>query len=403
MFTRKNIFLCVALFYTLYIIFPLFSDVMRFPVWLPSMLSTVVMIQLFPNALKNKMMYWFGVYAIVLTFFVIIGKPLTIGIGTVADSKKIFIEFAYILPTLCLFSIFYYLKDYHLIKKYVSWSTIILFISFVVAVPLMIRYNSLREALAKQSETFDVPGLPSYSLMHAYTLFVPVVCFYHKYTSGKWKLIGFAALLALFFVVYSTFVTTSLIIMIVIMFFAYTYNDRQRSLYWLFLFLTAIVLYVFYEAGLLVDLIDWIQPFFAGTPVEPKLENVRNILLEGQITGGTIVERQRLHGISWNSFLDNPFWGTSIVGSHSSLLDRFGGMGMIAGIPFLMIFITFFNSFKKMLCSPNVRAFFTIGAIAGFMFLYEKGNWGAESWFFFMVLMPMGLYVADGRDVERQE
>ena len=102
------------------------------------MLSVAVMFALYPKAFSNNMMTWFWIYAGVLGIYVIIGKPLTIGIGSVADNKKIFIEFAYILPAIGIFSIFDYLKDFELAKKYFIWSNIILYASFVVAVPLML-------------------------------------------------------------------------------------------------------------------------------------------------------------------------------------------------------------------------------------------------------------------------
>ena len=390
MWSRKNLFLFIALFYTLYIIFPLFADIVNIPVWLPSILSSALMIVLFPKAFCNKTIYWSSAYAVVLAFFVLIGKPLTIGIGTVADNKKIFIEFAYILPAISIFSIFLYLKDFQLTKKYVTWSTLILYVSFIVAVPLMIRYNSLREALSEQSETLVIPGLPGYSLMHAYPLFLIPICYMMRVVKGIKQLLAICALFALCFVIYSTYVTTSYVIMLAILTMTLTYKDNRSPIYWLLIFF---VIYILYEMGVFLSLLDAISPYFNGTAVARKIDDIRSSMTKGEITGATITGRQRLHEISWDSFFSNPFWGTSVVGGHSSLLDRFGGMGVLGGVPFMMIFVSFYKEFKKILYKKDNRYFFMLGVIAGLIYLYVKGNWGAASWLMLTVMMPMALWV----------
>ena len=144
--------------------------------------------------------------------------------------------------------------------------------------------------------------------------------------------------------------------------------------------------------GFFISLIDWAMPYFERTPVEKKLLDFKQSMMEGRLTGGTITSRQNLHSISWNSFFQNPIFGTSIVGGHSSILDRLGGMGMVTGIPFLMIFISFFQQMRKLFNTNLAKAYFKIGLVAGFVYLYMKGLWGCESWLMYVVLMPMGLF-----------
>lgn len=391
---RKSIFLYTALFYTLYVIFPLFGDIAKLPVWLPSILTVVVLLLLYPRAfLNNKVMKWFWVYAVVLGLYVIIGKPLTIGIGTVADNKKIFIEFAYILPTIGIFSIFGNLKDYNLTKKYITWSLIILYSSFVVAVPLMVQFHSLREALRNQDETLTIPGLPNYSLMHAYTLFMPAVCYAIKKNAGSKRWLWIAGLVMLIFVVYSTFVTTSLIIALAIIVLAFTNNGRRLSSIWFTMGGLALLLFILYESGALFALLDVVYPWFKGTSVESKLNDFRASLIEGELQGGSITVRERLHDKSWEAFFTNPIWGEPDVGGHSSILDRFGGLGIIGGLPFLMIFISFYQLINKWFLHGRSKYFFILGFYAGITYLYMKGLWGGESWLMLMVMMPMTLWV----------
>lgn len=391
--TRQYIFLITSLFYTLYIIFPLFGDVIQFPVWFPSVVTTAILIILYPLAFKNKITLWFLIYAAVLLSFVLIGKPLTIGIGSVVDKKKILIEFAYIIPSISVFSVFYYLRDYKLTKTYVTWSTIILYASFIVAIPLMIKYSSLRVALSEEAETLVIPGLPSYSLMHAYTLFLPQMCYAIKYSNGIKRWWNIVALLALCVVIYSTYVTTSLIVLLCVLFLTFIYSKKHSYLYFFTLFFLLIVFFFLYELGVFVSIIDAIQPMFEGTSVEPKLNDLRASMVGGELQGESIMVRQRLHAISWNSFLENPLWGNGIAGDHSAILDRFGGMGILGGFPFLMIFISLYRTARRMYQSKSAKSFFLIGFLIGVVYLYEKGNWGAESWFVLSTMMPMALWV----------
>ena len=41
------------------------------------------------------------------------------------------------------------------------------------------------------------------------------------------------------------------------------------------------------------------------------------------------------------------------------------------------------------------KTFFVVGIVVGIVYLYNKGNWGCESWLFLMVLLPFGLLTAE--------
>ena len=388
---KKKIFLITALLYILYLVFPLFADTFNIPVWLPSMAAVAVMAVLYPKAFANKTFYWFLVYALILALYLLFGRPLTIGIGKVADSRKYLIELAYILPAISIICICYYLKDNNLNKQLVKWSILILFVSFIVAVPLMLRYSSLRAALAETDEDVYVKGLPSYSLMHAYVLFLPVLCYGLKVLDGRKKLWPLIGLLILCFVIYDTFVTTSLIVTISILLFTLIYSEKHRIRFLLISIILVSIVFVLYKEGFFIPLIDWVMPAFKGTAVEFKLNDFKISMMQGHITGGSITGRQDYHGISWSSFFSDPFFGTSVVGGHSSLMDRFGGMGLIAGLPFVMIFVSFIRQMVKLYKTKTAKAFFWVGVLAGLTFLYQKGNWGCESWLMYVVLTPIGL------------
>ena len=396
MWSKKNIYLIVTLLYILYTIFPLLADMINIPVWLPSIAVSLALFILYPQAYANKIFYWFLVYAFVLFVYLIVGRPLTIGIGTVQDSRKILIEFSNILPAISIVSVFFHLKDEKVTRQLVMWSMIFLFVSFIVAIPLMRQYNSIREALEEENYgAFSIPGLPGYSLMHAYALVLPVLCYATKVFSGWKKILFIVALAVVCFVVYDTFVTTSLLIMLGVVMFTIIFPKKNPRRLWITAALTLVIVLFMYETGLFIRIIDWMMPAFDGTAAETKLWGIRQSLLQGQLTGGDIEARQEYHRISWNSFLNNFLFGSSVVGNHSTLLDRFGGMGVVAGIPFIMIFISFIKRMGKLYETKIARAFFWAGIIAGAIFLYQKGLWGCESWLMYLVLMPMGILVLE--------
>lgn len=392
---KKKWFLIVALLYILYTIFPLFADIFSIPVWLPSMFAVGMMAILYPSAFKNKCFYWFLAYAVVLSIYVLMGKPLTIGIGSVEDSKKIFIEFAYLLPSIGILGILQYLGDDKLNKKLVVGSLIILYVSFVIEIPLMQRYGSIRAALGEQGEELKILGLPGYSLMHAYTLMIPAACYAVRISRKRMKLLAIAALSVLAFAVYDTFVTTSLLLMVVTIVFSIFYNEKNTPLLVFVFILLAMIFFILYKAGVFISLIDWVMPAFEGTAVESKLMDFRQSMVAGQLTGGTILARLSLHEKSWLSFLQNPLIGTSLVGGHSALLDRLGGMGLFAFIPFIMMVVSSVKVLKSKIITKHARAFFMIGVIMGFVFMYSKGLWGGEAWLMYWVLMPYSIYVLE--------
>lgn len=391
---KKKLFFLTALFYVVWMIFPLFADSIRIPVWLPSILVVTVLIALYPQAFANKTFYWFYIYAGILALYVLLGKPLAVGIGTVDDSKKIFIEYAYILPTVGIFCVLSFCNDIKLTRKLVTWSAFLLFVSFVIEVPLMMQYNSIRAALAETGDEFEyVAGLPSYSLMHAYTLYVPVMCYASKRFRGWRKIVSLVGLFILSFVIYDTFVTTSLLMLFFMLIITVLYSKKTNySTFVITLIALTAVFIILYYSGFFIMLIDWIMPAFVDTPVAFKLNDFRQSMSLGYITGGSITGRQNFHGMSWDAFFRNPILGSEGVGGHSSIMDRFGGMGLLAGIPFVMIIITFIKRMVKLYETKTSRFFFWVGIVVGFAFLYAKGNWGGEAWLMYMVLMPFSIW-----------
>ena len=399
--SKKIIFFIVAILYISYTIFPLLSDLINIPVWLPSIAAFGLMFLLYPKAFFNRTFYWFIVYAIILLINVLLNRPLTIGIGTVEDSKKILIEYAWIIPSISIFCILQYQQDDQLDNLFQKWSIALLFLSFLTALPIMEQYSSIRQALIDETyyEAEKIVGLPTYSLMHAWTLMVPVLCYAVKVCAEKRKFISLLALALLCFMVYDTFITTCLFLSVMsIVFTLFYYKDNKDTSILIFIVVFFFIM-LLYWTGAFVVILEKIMPLFDGTYVYYKLNDMRDSLLQGELTGSSLTTRRDRHMTSWNSFFANPIFGGGEEGRHSSLIDRLGGMGLVAFIPFVMIFITAIKQVSKRLLDRTTRIFYYLVCIVALLFLYTKGNWCSENWLLFMVLAPLSLRMIEKRNL----
>ena len=390
---KKKIFLVVSLLYILYTIVPIIPDVTGIAVWVVNLFTFIILLALYPRAFTNPVMYWFLAYAAILALYVIVGKPLTIGIGSVQDSKKVIIEYAFMLPSFSIFSILYYLKDYKLFKYVALGGLTFVVISFIYLVPMIVSEGEImRISHSIQAEgDVKITGTPDYTLMHAYIIAVPALLYGIKVYDGMKKWVLIAVLVLFCFIILHTYVTTSLIISLGTIIFALLYDTNNKPKSFLFIFLTGFAVYMLHSAGVFIQLFDFLLRFFDGTAVEPKIEGFKYIYLGGDIesSGGHITGRMSYHDMSWLAFSENfLIGGTSPVGGHSQIIDRLGGMGIIPFIPFIMIIISLIKMSLRLIKNKEQRIFYFLSLFSVIMLLYQKGLFGQEGWLFLMVLMP---------------
>lgn len=396
--SKKNIFFLISLFYVIYVTFPLFSYLIPFPEWFINLSTFFLILILYPKAYANKAVLWFTIYAVILAFFVLGGKPLTIGIGTVTDSKKIFIEYAFLLPSLSIFSTLYYLNDYRLYRKIAIVCLLSIVISFLIIIPQILSNNNiLRTNYSSYLNGGNrLPSIPNYLLMHAYVLLVSPILYGIRVFSGRNKWILLALLLIVVFVVINTYVTTSIIITFAMIAMIVVYKDKRRIRNSILMSLILITVLFLHMSGAFVQIFDYLIDFFEGTAVQPKIEGFKYIYLFGDIenSGGHITGRMSRHDLSWDAFFENILiGGRSPVGGHSSLIDRLGGMGLVTFIPFIMIIVAHVRLMLRVIVNSQQRLHYYLGLGAALLILYQKGLFGQEGWFFLMILLP-GLLIS---------
>lgn len=138
-----------------------------------------------------------------------------------------------------------------------------------------------------------------------------------------------------------------------------------------------------------------ISSSFANELLARRLEQIGNKLLTG-VSEGTLAVREQLYNKSLNTFLENPFFGTSLdyglrmntyLGGHSELLDNLGKLGIVGIIPFLLIFGMFIINERKQ-NKKNISGAYILTLL--FMFLFNPFNYPQANFVLFFILPSIG-------------
>lgn len=389
---REKMFLFVSLSYILFFAFPLFADLTHIQPQFVCMFATILLLFLYPNAFTSKVSRWFFIFISVLIVNALLGRHIHInGLSndTLPALWRITIEVAWVLPAILMMSILLKLDNANLYKAIGYGSVIILTISFIYILPLLMAYsNILRAASTEGSLEFTRPlGLPDYTLMHAYVFMLPGLCMYMKKNTGIKKCISFLLVVLFFYVITQTSVSTSIAMGLFIVLFSIIYNenDKHKSVVWGIVAIC--VFFAAYQMGLVLAFVDWLMPFFEGTAVSFKLQDIHDSIINGALQGGSFEGRADHHEISQMSFLENPIFGGGKAGGHSHVLDTLGTVGLIGFIPF---FLTIWFSMKNYtnIINKNDRIYmYLVFGIAG-VYLYHKGIFGSAGWLFMCVIAP---------------
>lgn len=387
---REKTFLSVSLFYIIYIIFPLFADLTHVPEFVPAIVVLNSMYLLYPRAFGNKCIIWGIIYILLLFLCSLLGLPIFVnGVSsTLPYWWRIMIEAAWILPSLSIYVVLSFLDNKKIYQFMGFGALLLLVISFVYILPLMLEnYNILREDISNYDIMRPI-GLPDYTLMHAYTFIISSLCCCVKLLRGKIRILFVIITVSFLYVIIRTSITTSLIVMLGTVLFVSVYNGYKHMQSMLKLTLLFCTIFFVYYSNVFLSVIDVILPFFEGTAIEFKLNDFRDSLLLGHLTGGSILGRMDYHQISKDAFFSNPIWGSGIAGGHSKFLDLLGFSGLLVFIPFFMTLISFYKDVSGKIFDRNIKAAFVASVIGVFIFLYQKGVFGSAGWLFMTVIVP---------------
>lgn len=342
------------------------------------------------------------------------GKGLSIsGVMFMTETKKFITEIAMILPTLLIFSVLTHLRDYNLIRKIALVSLISTSITFVYLIPLIVENSDVLRLSLKSDFRSTFIGMPTYPAMHSYIIVLPALLFVFKYSKG-WIRYVFASISVLYlYIIFKASITTTVLISIaVILFFLIYRNSIKQTIAFMGLFLVSV--FILFKTGMLIFILNFGVTLTEGTYSAGKFEGFRDMFLTGK-ESSALAARNDLHSISLGSFLKNPLFGgdtghfdlslvdadntilssDAVIGGHSSLLDRLGGMGLLGFIPFVMIMISTINTWKKFFLTKNAWYFYCVGLSSAAIMLYEKGLFGQEGWFTLTLYLPTLILFGD--------
>lgn len=333
-------------------------------------------------------------YAVVLLLYFLLDHfvPFSYGQGFMS----FVIEVAFVLPSLLVSVILLDLKDNKMYKLVFNTTTVVMMITLVlVAIVNVITPGILRRAALTLSSngsefsTYARLGIPNYSAMHSFPLFLPLLLYRIKHmVSSKWvKLFYICMILLLLNAVSGFAITTMIFYAFIALILGVLINGQldARSIAILMIFGLASII-MFNESNLIL-MFDGLESYFDGTEVANKVSDIRNLILNGDASGGTLSVRHNHHKESIMVFCDNPLFGGGEVGGHSIVLDQMARLGLFGFIPyFLMIFWTFKSWYAKL--TKDSTWFYLIAWIGIVTQLAVKGLFGSSSWLYMFVIIP---------------
>lgn len=403
--TRKHLFLIISSVYIIYKVFPMSIDILPLPVGAINSFTFVSLLILTPKAFANKYSLWALLYALILMIYTFTGKQLPpLGIGDYESWRIMVIELANILSAFAICQHLFYYNDGTLYRFLTYLSIIAILLSLIYVIPLAISnpYLLRKNEISGDLHTF---GVPSYALTHAYMLLVAPLMYGLQYQRGLRKIGLLVFFVMLLFIIYNSYVSTTLILSLFAILFCLLYSDNNYKLV-IRIGLVSFLIFIIFASGIIELLLDWVVDLFNDTATYNKMVDLRAMVLGQDIEGGVVDERANLHGLSWDAFGRNILIGSVPVGGHSVLIDRLGGLGLLGFIPFSCMMYSNVSCFYKVLLNKQSKFYYIISILVVVMYQYQKGLFGSEGWLFFFVLIPSYIYTFQSfqmsKDVSKQ-
>ena len=400
MSTRKIIFLVVSLIYIAFLVFPILTSLLGNNLAIVSASTSAIIFFLYPKAIANKTTPMLLLYFIVFGLYTFGGRKVLSNIGE-TGMAQVYIEMGFILPSFLIMSVIDYIKDKR-VNQILVYTTIVMFaISFLYLIPILNKYQTILRG-RDRNDLGDIFGLPSYTLMHAYTYLVPGLLYGFRKSRGwhKWAFLAITALTI--YIINATYTTTVLILAIICVIVAILYRNRSGVLSFLPILIIFGMVFFIIQSGTFDSILQKTSEFYEGTAVSGKIKDFRVSLEKGELTGGSVEGRENAHQISWDNFFENPIWGGGNAGEHSVLIDRLGSGGLLLFIPFILIFISIAKTYHKKIKTPQARYFFYLGLFCFAIILYTKGLFAAEGWLFYCVIFPQMIIVFENSESQKK-
>ena len=264
---------------------------------------------------------------------------------------------------------------------------------------------ALRKLEGKESMYFYYRlGLSSYSFPHALPILIPplIMGIKSKKITKSFKFVCIVLFVATFVLVWLSGTMTALLL--AIMFLLLSYFTQEGSIANNIKRLSFI--FILFVPLLSPDVLGMVTRYakdFVGeeSSYYVKIEDFEQSLESDYDSSGSDWEaRQNLYDQSFSGFAENAFFGTnSMVGGHSSFLDRLGVLGLLGFIPLIWFFILQLKAGAVPIPQKH-RVYYYEGCLAGLMMLSIKSTLYPNVTIVLFVVLPLLTYWISISEIE---
>ena len=386
---KASFYLSFLLIFIFYLSFNVLSGYIKIYVILSLFLISLVSFVQYYKKIINPQFALLSLYAIIVLFNSFTGDEYLTFTKSLLDILYLFVPFA-------MLFIYIGTKDYKRLKMLLIF---ILFISFILSItsipqlyadPMLLR-EEFKEEDGALAAIYARRWLSTYGKAHSLPFIFPPLVYIIKNSinNNKRKILFF-----LFFLIYFMFILLSsatgailiTVFAIGVSFLIRTNKSIKYNL--LMLFLISLPALLLLNNDILYYSLDMIQPLFRGSSTYNKINLIKLFLENDSLEGGFGV-RNNLHGISWNTFLDNFLLGTnkdSEIGHHSFFLDRLALLGMVGFIPLILFLLSYVRKIYNIL--NKTKLYYLVGVFSYFLMFSIKNPFSFEMWLYALFVLP---------------
>lgn len=234
-------------------------------------------------------------------------------------------------------------------NSHVKLARLLLFVSIInaiLSVRALLNNPSIIRAIAGRTGdtigfSINIIGVAGYPIVYATAIIFPFVIGGIKILKGIYKIISIFIAALLFIYVYASALATAIIVLLIgIVFVAFFSMKKFKRL--LVLPLILILAAIIFNTDILAHLIADTAAYIEIPQYQQKLSDIANTIYTEEATG-SVEGRSDRYKKSFNSFISNPLYGVGFnkngdvnIGGHATILDIFGLLGIMGGLPFLL-------------------------------------------------------------------
>lgn len=234
-------------------------------------------------------------------------------------------------------------------------------------------------------------GLANYALPHAVPMIIPVLVMGLKSNiQKKQKLLLIVSLIACFVLVYLSGATGALITAI----FAFlislmTVKRMGVGRLILFVVLGVGLVFVLGNDELMLAMLEGLDELVGRESYfHSKILDFETLVMYDE-SSGDIGAREDLYMSTIYAIIESPLIGVNYkTGGHSVLLDRWGCLGLVGFLPFILFIITEIKKAISYIKKDN-KVYYLEGVLAAFMIFTIKAIDRWEMWLFLFTVLPL--------------